>query len=265
MSYVLKSSPRGKDRFPLSLKIALAILAMVVILHIFFPTSFSTFFLSLARPFWNLEKEVKYGENFVNISELISENEQLKKKLAENEARYLQVDLIYKENLEFKKIFDREREEDFVLAQILKKPPFSAYDIFVLDIGSKQEVEIGDRIYASGSVPLGEIVEVSTNISKAKLYSSSGEKYTVLIGDNHIETTATGKGGGSFEASVPRDTKILKGDHVIIPSLFDSFLGTVQDIISIPSNPFSTVLFNQPLNIYELRFVEVDTATIKEK
>ncbi|MDP3962278.1 MAG: rod shape-determining protein MreC, partial [bacterium] len=132
------------------------------------------------------------------------------------------------------------------------------YDVFILDIGDDKGLKKGDRVYARGDILIGEIAEVNGRTSKAKLYSSSGEKFGVLIGDKNIQATATGKGGGTFEIVLPHDTKIAVGDSVAVPDLTDSFFGNVEDVISEPTNPFSTVLFRQPINIYELKWLMVE-------
>jgi cell shape-determining protein MreC len=219
----------------------------------------------LARPFWNVEQSVRYGDSFVSIPDLLKENEDLRKMLANNEGKYLQAEFLEKENAELKKLLGRGEKGNSILAQILKKPPLSAYDIFILDQGSDNGIRVGNKVYALGSIPIGEIVEVTGRTSKVRLFSSAGEKYTVFIGENNIEATAYGRGGGTFEASVPRDTKITRGNAVTIPELNKNFLGRVEDIISEPSHPFAIVLFNQPLNIYELRWVEVEIRSVTQE
>ncbi len=258
MSYVIKTNSRGRRASSIAVRVVLTLVVLLILLYFIAPGALPSFFTMLIRPFWNVEQSVRYGDSFVIVSDVVKENADLRKVLAENEGKYLQADFLEKENAELKKLLGRAERGTFILAQILKKPPISAYDIFILDQGSNNGIRVGNKVYALGSIPIGEIIEVTSNTSKVRLFSSSGEKYTVFIGENNIEATAYGKGGGTFEASVPRDTKIAKGSAVTIPELSNNFLGRVEDIISEPSHPFATVLFNQPLNIYELRWVEVE-------
>lgn len=264
MSYVLKTSSRSRNRFPVPLQIIIGLIIILSLLYLFAPKALPSFFTMIVRPFWNIEHTARYGDSFVDVAELIKENEELKRTLISNEGKYLQTDLLRKENEELKKLLGRENTANLILAQILKKPPLSAYDTLIVDTGSEEGIKEGNRVYALGSIPIGEIIEVTGKTSKVRLYSSAGEKYPVFIGSTSVETAALGKGGGAFEASVPRDTTIVPGDVVTIPSLNDAFLGIVQDIISEPSHPFATVLFSQPVNIYELRWVEIDIASSNE-
>jgi cell shape-determining protein MreC len=241
---------KRKERFPFSLKIIFFIAIILVALHFFAPQVLSSTFTMVVSPLWKLTPTDQ-------------EIEDMRIKLATNENRFAQVDQIFRENEELKSLLGRSTASTTdsakkVLSQILKKPPLSGYDVFILDVGIDKNIQTGNKVYALGDIPIGEIAEINGNTSKVKLYSTPGEKFDVLIGKDNIQTTATGKGGGNFEVTLPHDTKIQPGDQVLIPSLTDAFVGTVGEIISEPSHPFSTLLFRQPFNIYELRWVLVE-------
>ncbi len=249
-------SRNNRSRFPSVFKILFFLAILLAIFYFFFPSFFSSVFTSLVRPFWNIERTVKYGDGFVPIADIIKENEELKKKISTNENRYVGTASLISENNELKSMMGRAESTKTVLAEILKKPPFSAYDTFILDIGQNKGIEKGALVYALGNIPIGEIAEVSGGSSKVRLYSSDGQRFDVLIGPNNIEAVAVGRGGGAFETSLPRDAKINKGDAVSIPSLNNNFVANVDDI-AISSQPFSKIFFRQPLNIYEQRWVLV--------
>jgi len=67
-----------------------------------------------------------------------------------------------------------------------------------------------------------------------------------------------GRGGGNFEMIVPRDFTIVKGDVALLPGIFPYVLGVVEIIISDPRDPFIKALLVSPVNIQELKFVEVE-------
>ena len=251
MNYVLKTSPR-KNRLLFHLKIVSIIVIVLCLFYIFLPHTLSSFFTYFSQQFWRFSITPQEQS-------LIKENVELKNKLEENREKYESFNVIKKENEDMKKILGRNSKEHFILAEIIKKPPFSPYDLFILDIGKDHGINEGDLVYSIGDIPIGEIKEVIGNISKMKLYSSYGEKWNVLIGDTHIEVTAIGRGGGAFETTIPRDIKVKKGDDVTVKSLSNSFIGKIEDIISPPSYPFATVLFRQPINIYEMTWVLINT------
>ena len=240
MSYEHKSNVQPK-RIGMPIKIISVIVLILVILYLFIPTLLSSFFAAIARPFWNIEKNVKEGTAYISP-----------------ELQNATIIELQKENADLKKLFNERVSSSTVVAYILKKPPFSAYDTFIIDVGTNAGVKDGSKVYVMGKVIIGEIAEATPTTSKVKLYSSFGEKYEVFIGSKDIQATAIGRGGGAFEAVLPRDVKIQEGDTVTIPHLSTTVFGIVRKIIADPARAFSTILFSQPVNIYEQKWVEID-------
>lgn len=243
-------SSRAKNGMSFPMKILLVVVIVLVIVYTFLPSVLPLFFLSLVSPIWKADAEAKRGATSL---------EQLRTTYVELLNTTSQNDVLLTENKELKELLGRTTVSEPLLATILKKPPFSAYDSFILDVGGGEGIKVGNRVYAVGNIPIGEIEEVIGDTSRVRLYSTAGEKFDVLVGPSHIEATALGKGGGHFEVSLPRDTKIKQGDEVLVPSLGDSFVGTVDGIASEVSEPFAKILFHHPVNIYEQRWVIIDT------
>lgn len=252
MNYVHKSSVGKKGLVPFPLQIVLGVAVFLSVFYFFFPRALPTVFTTLARPFWNAEMGLRYGE---------TSREELERILNESSRNVSKNNALLRENDELKNLLSRSQAGRPLLATILRRPPVSAYDILILDVGFPEKVQKGNRVYAIGNVPIGEIEEVIGSTSKVRIYSSAGQTFTVLIGSTSLETNATGKGGGYFEVTMPRDAKIKVGDQVLIPALSNAFVGTVEGVTSDPSEPFSKILFRQPVNIYEMRWVIVDTAS----
>jgi cell shape-determining protein MreC len=240
MSYEHKSNVNVRN-FSIPTKFLVFVIIFLLLLCIVFPRFVSGLFIKIAGPFWNIEKDIKTEKIRVSIDlqnttilELEKENSDLKEIMARNSS-----------------------SSPMLLSYIVKKPPFTAYDSYVIDIGKNSGVKNGDKVYANGNLLLGEIVEINGNFAKVKLYSSYGEKFDVLIGKNNIEATATGKGGGAFEVVLPKDSKVQLNDSVSVPDLNVSVFGIVKNISRDPARAFSTVLFSQPINIYEQKWVQV--------
>ena len=240
MSYEHKSNVNVRN-FSIPTKFLVFVIIFLLLLCMFFPRFVSGLFIKIAGPFWNIEKDIKTEKIRVSIDlqnttilELEKENSDLKEIMARNSS-----------------------SSPMLLSYIVKKPPFTAYDSYVIDIGKNSGVKNGDKVYANGNLLLGEIVEINGNFAKVKLYSSYGEKFDVLIGKNNIEATATGKGGGAFEVVLPKNSKVQLNDSVSVPDLNVSVFGIVKNISRDPARAFSTVLFSQPINIYEQKWVQV--------
>jgi cell shape-determining protein MreC len=239
MSYELKSSIQ-RNKIGLPIKIVTLIVVLLVIFYFVAPNILSNTLLTIIKPFWSVNRgdapsvaSLSSGTQNILIQELQNENNELKS------------------------ILGRDEQNDYVMAYILKKPPYIAYDTFVLDVGTDHNIKVGDKVYSSGNILIGDIAEVYSSTSKVKLYSSSGTKYEVLIGEANIQATATGRGGGSFETALPRDVKVSEGDVVSIPDISNTVFGIVGKIIADPVRSFSIIIFSQPINIYEQKWVLV--------
>ena len=240
MSYEHKSNVQPK-RIGMPIKIVSVIILILVILYLFMPKLLSSFFATVASPFWKMEKNIREGTVYISP-----------------ELQNATIIELQKENADLKKILDTRVSSSSIVAYILKKPPFSAYDTFIIDAGTDNGIQNGAKVYVMGKVIIGEISDATAFTSKVRLYSSFGEKYEVFIGKENIQATATGRGGGAFEAVLPRDVKIQEGDTVTIPHLSTTVFGVVRKIIADPARAFSTILFSQPINIYEQKWVEID-------
>ena len=239
MNYELKSSIK-RNRLGLPFKVVIIVIALLVILRFILPNLLNNILMTFVRPVWIIGRD-----SSVNIPMLLPETQNAI--IAE----------LKKENSELKAMFNRTSNTDLVLGYILKKPPYTVYDSYIIDIGSQHGVSVGDKVYVSGDILVGDIQEVSNNSSKVRLFSSYGTKFDILISDKNVEAIATGGGGGSFLTVVPRDLKIKEGDIITVPDISNSVFGRVGKVIVDPARAFSTVIFSQSINLYEQKWVLV--------
>ena len=67
-----------------------------------------------------------------------------------------------------------------------------------------------------------------------------------------------GRGGGNFEMVLPRDFTLTKDDKVVLPGISSYVVASVESTISDPRDPFMKALLVSPVNIQDLKFVEVE-------
>ncbi len=230
------------------IKVLIAFVLCVFLTHLFFPQLIPSLASRLVSPFFKAQKEILVG-SFI----------------PSEEAQNLLLEEALRENEELKKGLGRTTTAHITLAYILKKPPFTLYDSYIIDIGKDLNVYIGNKVYAPGGILLGEISHVDAHTSRVKLYSSYGEKFDVFIGEKNIEAEATGRGGGLFEVIVPRDVHIVEGDSVRVPRISGGVFGRVEAITLDSSRSFSSVIFAQPVNIYEQNWVLVEEGNEKSE
>lgn len=197
---------------------------------------------------------------YFNSKKLLSlENETLRLEKSANEAKISNYNSVLDENVKLKEILGRIPEnKTMILASILVKPNRSPYDTLVIDIGVKDGAYVGQNVFALGNIPIGKISEIYESTSKVVLYSSPGERNDVFISGKDVLMQIVGRGGGNFEMILPRDFVLEKGTEVVLPGITPKVVGVVDTILSDPRDSYQKALLKSPVNIFELKFVEVE-------
>jgi rod shape-determining protein MreC len=226
---------------------------------------------SIGSPLWTIKNSVSsFFETSIELLSskinLLEENNLLKQQIQTKNQDQMLYGLLKKENQDLKNILNRNKtNEKLLLGTILVKPFLSAYDTLIIDVGSLDNVQINDKVLAQGNIYIGYISEVYDQTSKIVLYSSPGEKVKILIGDNNIEKEAVGQGGGNFKVEIPREIDVKEGDSIVMPSVSTNLFGIVERVEFKDSDSFQNILFKNPANISELKWVEVLLSNFKKK
>lgn len=218
---------------------------------------------TLFRPLFHFSGSLKRGWSaffslgYSKIS-LNRENEELRDALYRSNAALLDRNLLFQENEELKEVLGRKNNRNLTLAAVLSRPPRSPYDTFLIDLGSEDGVSVGMRVFALGNVSLGQVAVTYGKTSLVRLYSSPGEEYDAYIGDGGVVGIATGRGGGNFEMILPRGVDISEGDPITMPDIERNVFAIAEKVGVGPSETFQKVLFKNPVNLAELRWVELE-------
>lgn len=229
----------------------------------FFPTKSRSQIVQIITPFWRFESWVSSKFDLLTTviktkHALVSENETLRMKIETLQAEVLASRIIAVENHDLKQALGRiEPTRNFLVATILVKPNRSLYDTIVIDQGKSEGVVLGAHIYAIGVYPIGTVTQVFEHTALVSLYSTPGTTTTVRLANTHTDIDLLGRGGGSFEAKLPRDLVISEGELVVIPQFGNAVLALVDTVVSDERDPFKKVLFRSPVNVQELAFVYI--------
>ena len=217
----------------------------------------------IGRPIWEVERSISnvfYNSNFIfrNKSSLTKENHNLIQDLADAKLSMIDYQILKNENEQLKETLGRmPSTKNFILANILAKPNHSPYDTIIIDIGSSSGINEGDMVYVNGNIPIGNIGKVYNNTALISLYTSPSEKTEGFMDGSNASVELTGRGGGNFEMIVPIELQADKGTIIYLPGNTNEVIALVDDIISKPSDPFKKVLLSSPVNIQNLKWVEV--------
>lgn len=252
----------SKTRRTKKLAVVVIILFAFLTMQYFGVNPFSSLSQNIASPSWKLENKATSSiDGFFSLlnskKSITEENNRLKDQLAEIEYVMISNRELKEENIDLKSILNRADDRNLTLASVLSKPNSSMYDTFIIDVGSNMSVGVGDSIIAHGDFIIGSVSKVYPNSSQVTLFSSPGEKLTVMIGEESIPAIAEGRGGGNFLIKLPRDIDVEKGDVITLPNINLQVFGVVEEIITSPESSFKIILFKNPVNIYTLKWVEI--------
>jgi len=260
MNYLLQN--RQKKSLRRTVLIIVLLILFFILLSMASPNLLPGKLNTLGKPFWKFRSFVVSRvsvkiESLQSKESLVRKNKNLQRELRETRIKLLEKNLLLQENQELKEILGRTLEREVLLARVLSKPPQSLYDSIIIDIGKNQSLKKGQRVYLSDFVLIGKIEEVYGNTSKVKLLSAPGEEYEIEIGTENIPAIARGLGGGNFEIRLPRGVDVEIGDEVVVPSLNTSLLGIVEEIDSKAQDPFQKILFKNPFNLSQIKWIQV--------
>lgn len=189
-----------------------------------------------------------------------TEVERLRAEVAALNVQVADRSFLYDENLRLKERLGRVPEgKQTTLAVVLLRPPGTPYDTFILDVGTKDGVAVGDLVFASGSVVLGKITEAYHSTARATLFSAPGAKHEALIFSEggSIPVALEGQGAGSFVGKIPQGTPIEVGQTVIFANIMPVLAASVSYVEAREGESFQTVYMHMPINPFTLRYVEV--------
>ncbi len=220
-------------------------------------------FIFLGNPLWRAENTVVSGINNMTYlartkSSVFKENESLKKENTDLKLSMTDYESLKKENDSLKELLGRlPQKQDFILANILSKPNRSPYDTLVIDVGRESGVVEGEKVFANGSIPIGEVDKVYATDSLVVLYSSPGQTTEAMIDGSNASVELIGRGGSNFEMTVPNELATDNGMMVILPSSNSEILAVIDGIISRPTDPIKKVILHSPVNIQSLKWVQL--------
>ena len=186
------------------------------------------------------------------------ENELLKKENIDLRVSMIDYQVLKKENDDLKELMGRPPfQKSFLLANILTKPNRSLYDTIIIDVGSNMGILEGEKIFAGGNVPIGQISKVYSDSSLVMLYSNPGQKTEAMIDGSNASVELVGRGGGNFEMTIPNDLISDNGTAVVLPGSSIEVVALIKGVISKPTDPVKKVILRSPLNIQNLKWVQI--------
>ncbi len=264
MTFYPQKSRRPKSKaFLTTIIVTVLIIGTLFCLQIFAGGIVGKVALTVGRPFSSVFTSFKNNFSFStgffsSKSALLKENQNLRSYIESNEAKNLRFETINREYQNLLSAYGRNASSsNFVLGNVIAKPPQSPYDVLIIDVGNDHGVGVGESVYGPGEILVGRVNEVTDSSSKVVLFSSVGEKSDVTVERTSESISIIGTGGGNLEAEAAQEMDIIIGDTVVLPQFNGAIIASVVSIDTSVTSAFKRVLLKSPLNIFSFRWVKV--------
>ncbi len=244
---------------------AILFLGIIGLFNVFQINPFSGVSHSVAAVIWQAKEGTQRELNdfyqlFRSKQSLVEENRRLEQRLVDQEYLWISERALRQENEELKGMLGRDIEESTILGSVLSRPDTSLYDTLIIDVGAEDNVHVGDQVVALGDFVIGFVSKVFRNTSQVTFYSSPGVKTNIFIGEENIPATAEGRGANNFVVQVPRDVEVEENDIVTLAHFDTQVFAVVDTVIGDSADAFKTLLFSNPVNVFNIKWVQVITS-----
>lgn len=144
-----------------------------------------------------------------------------------------------------------------VSAAVLSYPPITPFDVILVDAGSVDGVNVGDKVFAGDKIYIGTVSNVARNTAQVALFSTPDRKTEGLVARTETAIVLDGLGGGAFDFTAPEGFDIAVGDLIVTPGSERRALGRVAGIHEEENGSFATVFIEQPINIQNIQWVRI--------
>ncbi|MES2953408.1 MAG: rod shape-determining protein MreC [Patescibacteria group bacterium] len=200
---------------------------------------------------------------FTDKQKLLDENAELKKELESAQVRLSVEQVILRENQELKSALGRsDLDVEIVLANVLSGPGTSAYDTFLVDVGSNLGIRVGDTVISGTGALLGVVANVYGTQAKIELFSTYGRELHGVVGKSETPIDIAGAGGGSYRASVPLSADVQVGDLVTVPAFGSRVSAVVGSVEKSKDVSLNAILAQMPVNVFTLERVYIEKKKI---
>lgn len=239
------------------------VVIILFILLIWTPSFLGGISHTIAKPIWAVGGYVSdiygnFGTIFSSKTEMKEENEKLKKQILSLEFDLMRLETLQTQNQELKNLLNRkDKNLELIAGRVISFPPQTPYGTTIIDIGEKEGVSLGSRVFGLEGLLLGRVSQVFGGTSNVELISKGGVETPVEIGSNRVKTVIYGRGLGNFFTEISRESKIEEGDAVFLEGT-DFVVGIVVSIESSEEESFNSIFIKSPIWLNEIYWIGVE-------
>jgi len=264
----MKASYRHNSRKPGRRWLGVAL--VTILLGILFPWLISKISAVALYPFHATSTWVKTSEGVLpsylrSKSELAAEVERLRIDLATEAATQTSFNRLVQENMQLRSMARAGGEEERLVARVLARPDYLAYDLLQIDKGTLDGVVVGAPVYTGVDSVVGLVVHTSSHYSFVDLFTSPGFESTAYIFGPNVFAPIEGIGGGVARVKLPQGVAITVGQLVILPGVSNGVYGEIVAVQNEPTQPEQFGYISPPLAMNNLLYVSVGLQSVESR
>ncbi len=251
----LHGAPRGRSRLLFATVLILCIFAIDALLG----GPIRNTVRSIASTIWvgagSARASVAGSGFFARNSKLASENEALKRELAQVRERAAAYGSISEENDTLRTMLHFAESAQGITAPVVSSYHASPYGTFMVSAGRNDAIARGDVVLSETGYVIGRVADVGDTHTLVKTAFQSGSTVDVVVGNAAV--SAKGEGGGNARVDVPRGIDVRVGDTVIAPTFAGYPVGIVGKVEEVSTTAEQKVYIVLPVNLSLIRFVYI--------
>lgn len=195
-----------------------------------------------------------FGALFTSKPHLQEENRLLKEEIEKLEIELERNSLYQEENKSLRKLLDiKEQSPNNIVAQVIAHPPATDYDTLLVRLGEKGSSVFEGMPVFYGEVYIGNVEKKEGDRALVRVVSSDTLSQEVYIGDKTV--VLSGKGGGTFEVTVPKGFEIEVGQEISHVNYPTRVFAVVEHIETDEIQAVQKVYLRIPFSIHSIRYV----------
>lgn len=264
----MKASYRHNSRKPSRRWLGIAL--VTILLGMLFPWLISKISAVVLYPFHATSTWVKTSDNVLpsylrSKSELQAEVERLQAELATGATAQTSFHRLLQENMQLRSMARAGGEEERLVARVLARPDYLAYDLLQIDKGTSDGVVVGAPVYTGVDSIVGLIVHATPKYAFVDLFTSPGFESTAYIFGPNVFAPIEGVGGGVARVKLPQGVPITPGQLVILPGVSNGVYGEIVSVQNEPTQPEQYGFISPPLAMNNLLYVSVGLTSVESR
>lgn len=196
---------------------------------------------------------------------LVAEVEALRTQIATEAGTQTSIQRLLEENMQLRAMARAGEGEERIIARVLARPDYLAYDLLQIDKGTADGIVLGAPVYTGVDSVVGIVVSVTETYSFVDLFTSPGFLSTAYIFGPNVFAPIEGVGGGIARVKLPQGVSLAAGQVVILPGVSNGVYGEIVSVQNEPTQPEQYGYIAPPLAMNNLLYVSVGMQSVENR